>query len=199
MFTGVFAFQACLTPFLFKCGKLCVSALRLPKHCRNICRNAETRTAAGEQQTRPRSGRRGRKIFQPVSLMPIRGQPGRINPPMVPCAGCFSLGVGHGCPLVGVSPIFHGGLGYPLPVAPMGMKGGAARARVHLFCLARAREVATVRPAAPRPRLYGGLGTPARRRGGSGNGGLYPLPPHGAGRRQLHLPTDDNYTYPLNR
>ena len=149
MFTGVFAFQACLTPFLFKCGKLCVSALRLPKHCRNICRNAETRTAAGEQQTRPRSGRRGRKIFQPVSRMPIRGQPGRFNPPMVPCAGCVSLAVGHGCPLVGVSPIFHGGLGYPLPVAPMGIKGG--RHAPAFICFASRARVKSRQYAPPPP------------------------------------------------
>jgi len=82
MFTGVFCFQACLALFLFKCGKVRVSALRLPKHCRNICRNAETRTAQGSNKHALGRVGAGKKLFQPVSRVPVRGQPGRFNPPM---------------------------------------------------------------------------------------------------------------------
>ncbi len=82
MFTGVSAFQACLALFLFKCGKVRVSALRLPKHCRNICRNAETRTAQGSNKHALGRVGAGKKLFQPVSRVPVRGQPGRFNPPM---------------------------------------------------------------------------------------------------------------------
>ncbi len=239
MFTGVFAFQACLAPFLFKCGKVRVSALRLPKHCRNICRNAETRTAAGAQ--RAALGRVGRCSgdhfwVKPLArLAPIwrRSPP---TPALHPCfmpLGCqFQQSRHRAAPFTPVSTKGQGGLSRPrdclscavaracargafpfgprcdcrqlmclllarargvsVRLSPPGayggqrdsrntagvgvLRAGVSRARA-LVCLARARRCDGT-PRAPLPRLYGGFGTPARRRGGGGNGGHYVFPRH---------------------
>ena len=94
MFMGLFAFTARLPRLLFKCGKIRISALRLPKHCRNICRNAETRTAQGSNKHALGRVGAGKKTVSAGQPGARSGSARQVQPAHVPVASALRSATG---------------------------------------------------------------------------------------------------------